>query len=124
MAVPETIDGVVVDSKAQLESVKGVLLEGEALDAVFDVKGAGTTVLAVTSKRLILGDKAAPSDLGHVTSVPYGRVYWVHAEVGGGLLGRDASRLIVEAAGTKIELELKGRDGARRAHDLILRRLL
>jgi hypothetical protein len=121
--MPDTIDGVIVDNKVHYDSVKGVLVEGETLDAVFDVKGAGTGILGISSKRLILGDKAVPNDLGHITSVPYSRVYWLHCEAGGGLLGGGSSKLIVEAAGAKIELELKGRDKARQAHDLIFRRL-
>ena len=122
--MPETIDGVLVDNQPHYESVKGALIEGETLDAVFDVKGAGTGIFGISSRRLILGDRAAPNDLGHITSVPYSRVYWLHCENGGGgLLGGATSKLIVEVAGSKIELEFKGRDRARQAHDLILRRL-
>jgi hypothetical protein len=120
----DTIDGVLVDNRDHYESVRGTLLEGETLDAVFAVKGVGTGILGISSKRLILGDKAAANDLGHLTSVPYGRVHWIHCETGGGLLGGTTSRLIVEASGSKIELEFKGRDKARQAHDLILRRLV
>jgi len=121
----ETIDGVLVDSRGQYASVKGALVEGETLDAVFDVKGAGTAVLAISSHRLILGDRPLADDLGHVTSVPYSRVFWLHCESGGGgLLGGGSSKLLVEVAGSKIELEFKGRERARQAHDLILRRLL
>jgi hypothetical protein len=119
----EEIDGTIVDSRAQYESVRGALLSGETLDAVFDVKGAGTSVFGISSRRLILGDRAAASGLGHLTSVPYSRVYWLHCEAGGGLLGGGSSKLLVEIAGSKIELEFKGREKARQAHDLILRRL-
>jgi hypothetical protein len=122
--VAETVDGTIVDDRIKYESVKGTLVAGETLDAVFDVKGTGTGVLGISSKRLILGDKAVPSDLGHITSVPYSRVYWLRCEAGtGGLLGGSSSKLVVETAGATIELEFKGRGKARQAHDLILLRL-
>src|SRR6185295_16849316 len=122
--MPDTVDGAIVDNKIQYDSVRGALLEGETLDAVLDAKGVGTAVLGISSRRLILGDKVVPSDLGHITSVPYSRVYWLRCEAGtGGLLGGSSSKLVVETAGATIELEFKGRDTARQAHDLILRRL-
>jgi hypothetical protein len=105
-----------------------MLIEGEQLDAVFDLKGTGTGFLAVTSKRLIVYDKAFLRKMKAVVSVPYSRILSVGAEDENNvLLGRgffSTSKLAIKTSDNEYDFEFRGADKAHLAHRLILTRLL
>jgi hypothetical protein len=118
----------IFDKKDQLEQIKPMLIEGEQLDAVFDLKGTGTGFLAVTSKRLIVYDKAFLRKMKAVVSVPYSRILSVGAEDENNvLLGRgffSTSKLAIKTSDNEYDFEFRGADKAHLAHRLILTRLL
>lgn len=113
----------IIDNGAQGNAVRGMLLAGEALEAVLDVKGAGTGMLGITNRRLILGDKATPGGLNVMTSLPYARIYSLGVELHqGGMGGKSTLRLRLPSG--ELSLEFRGNDKARQAHDLICAHLL
>jgi len=122
--MPETI----FDKKEQLDQVKPLIIEGEVLDAVLDLKGTGTGFLGITSKRLILYDRAFLRKMKAVVSIPYSRILSVGAEDDDNLLlGRgffSTSKLAIKTSDSDYEFEFRGADKAHLAHKLILTRLL
>jgi hypothetical protein len=122
--MPETI----FDQKEQLDQVKPLIIEGEVLDAVLDLKGTGTGFLGITSKRLILYDRAFLRKMKAVVSIPYSRILSIGAQDDDNLLlGRgffSTSKLAIKTSDSDYEFEFRGADKAHLAHKLILTRLL
>lgn len=118
----------VYDKKEQLEKIKDSLIEGETVLAVFDMKGGGTGFLGITSKRLIVYDKAFLRKMKAVVSIPYSRVHSIAAEDEEGLItGRgffSSSKLIIKTSDGDYDFEFRGADKAHLAHKLILTRVL
>lgn len=122
--MPETI----FDQKEQLEQVLPLIIEGEVLDAVLDLKGTGTGFLGITSKRLILYDRAFLRKMKAVVSIPYSRILSIGAQDDDNLLlGRgffSTSKLAIKTSDNDYEFEFRGADKAHLAHKMILTRLL
>ena len=116
------------DRREQLEKVQAALLPGEAVEAVFDLKGAGTGFIGITSHRVIVYDKAFMRKMKALVSIPYNRIFAVAAEDESGLLtGRgffSSSTLVLTTAHEPYELEFRGADKAHAAHNLVLAHLL
>jgi hypothetical protein len=116
------------DRKEQLEKVQSALLPDEVVHAVFDMKGGGTGFIGITSKRLIVYDKAFLRKMKAVVSIPYSRVTSVATEDESGLFtGRGffaSSKLVVTTSHGDYEFEFRGADKAHTAHDLILAHML
>ncbi len=116
------------DKREQLEKIEAALLPGEATEAVFDMKGGGTGFIGITSKRVIVYDKAFARNLRAVVSIPYSRVTSIAAEDESGLLtGRgffSSSKVVMTTSHKEYEFEFRGADKAHAAHDLILRHIL
>jgi hypothetical protein len=116
------------DKKEQLDKIESGLLPGEAVEAVFDMKGGGTGFIGITSKRLIVYDKAFLRKMKAVVSIPYGRIVSVAAQDESGLLsGRgffSSSTVVLTTPHGELEFEFRGADKAHVAHDLILRHML
>lgn len=115
---------VVFDRKDQLHKVEEALLPGEVVEAVFDLKGAGTGFVGITSKRVIIYDKAFLRKMKAIVSIPYSRITSIAAEDESGLLtGRgffSTSKVVLTTSHGEHELEFRGADKAHLAHDLIL----
>jgi hypothetical protein len=115
---------VIFDKKEQLDKIKSALLNGEVIEAVFDMKGGGTGFLGITSHRIIFYDKAFLRKIKAVVSVPYSRIHSIAAEDESGLLtGRgffSSSKLILNTSHGEYEFEFRGADKAHMAHNLIL----
>jgi len=115
---------VIFDKKEQLDKIKSALLNGEIIEAVFDMKGGGTGFLGITSHRIIFYDKAFLRKIKAVVSVPYSRIHSIAAEDESGLLtGRgffSSSKLILNTSHGEYEFEFRGADKAHIAHNLIL----
>lgn len=122
--MPETI----FDQKEQLDQVKPLIIEGEVLDAVLDLKGTGTGFLGITSKRLIVYDRAFLRKMKAVVSIPYSRILSIGAQDDDNLLlGRgffSTSKLAIKTSDSDYEFEFRGADKAHLAHKMILTRLL
>ncbi len=116
------------DRKEQLAHVTELLLPGEQVLAVYDMKGGGTGFLGVTTKRLIVYDKAFLRKMKATVSIPYSRIYTVAAEDESGLFtGRGfwgSSKLIVSTSRTDYEFEFRGADKAHDAHQLIVAQMV
>ena len=110
------------DKAEQLQAVQQGLLEGERVMAVFDGKGAGTGFLGLTDRRLIFQDNSFVGKKTALTSVPYNRVNAVSFVSDKSMFGKWASSatLVISAGGKDYEVEFRGSDKARYAHDLIL----
>ncbi len=112
------------DRKEQLSRVTDMLLPGEQVLAVFDMKGGGTGFVGVTTKRLIIYDKAFLRKMKATVSVPFSRIQSVAAEDESGLFtGRGfwgSSKLVVSTSRQDYEFEFRGSDKAHHAHNLIL----
>lgn len=121
-------DEPVVDKDEQLEKIEASLVPGERVRAVFDLKGGGTGFVGVTTKRLVVYDRAFMRRMKAVVSIPYSRIISVAAEDESGLLsGRGffaESTLVVSTSNENVELEFRSADKAHLAHQLILEHIL
>ncbi len=118
---------VVYDKREQLEKIRGVLLQGERVEAVFDLKGAQTGFVGLTDRRLIIYDKAFLGGRTAMVSIPYRHIVALGSEDEGGLLTPSqlvGSKLVVQTAARNIEMEFRGRDKAHWAYQVILHRIL
>ena len=116
------------DKKEQLEKIKAALLPGEEVEAVFDMKGGGTGFVGITTKRVIIDDKAFMRKMKAIVSIPYSKITSIAAEdESGHLTGRglfSSSNVVLKAGAEEFEFEFRGADKAHYAHDLILRHIL
>ena len=110
------------DLQDQLDAVRETLLEGEELYAVYDGKGRGTGFVGLTDVRVILQDESYVGGNIALTSIPYKHVHTVSMVSNKSFLGGfvEASTLAIGTSGHTYEVELRGHDKAKHAHDLIL----
>ena len=71
---------VVFDKRDQLDKIQAALLPDETVEAVFDMKGGGTGFVGITSKRVIVYDKAFLRRMKAIVSIPYSRITSLAAE--------------------------------------------
>ncbi len=118
------MSNVIYDKKEQLDKINSALLDGETVEAVFDMKGGGTGFIGITSHRIIFYDKAFLRKMKAIVSIPYSRIYTIAAEDESGLLtGRgffSSSKLLLQTSHGDYEFEFRGADKAHTAHNLIL----
>lgn len=113
----------IFDKREQLQKVESVLVPGETIEAVFDMKGGGTGFLGITDKRLVIYDKAFLRKWKAVVSIPYSRVYSVASKDEGGVFVR-SSELVITTSGGEHEFEFWGSDKAHQAHQMVIRRMI
>jgi len=65
---------VIYDKKDQLQKIEAGLIPGETVQAVFDLVGGGTGFVGITSKRVIVYDKAFMRKMKAIVSIPYSRI--------------------------------------------------
>ncbi len=113
---------VVYDLKDQLRIVETGLLEGETVYAVYDGKGAGTGFIGLTDLRVILQDESYVGGQIALTSVPYSRICSVSLLANKSMFGRwvEAATLAIRTGEDSFEVQMRGADKAKHAHDLIL----
>ena len=118
----------VFDKKEQLQKIEAALLPGEQVWAVFDMKGGGTGFVGITTKRVLVYDKAFLRKMKAVVSIPYSRIHTVAAEDDANVLtGRgffSSSKVILTTGRGELELEFRGADKAHYAHNLILSQII
>ena len=119
---------VVFDKQEQLDKITAGLLPGEEVEAVYDMKGGGTGFIGITSRRVIVYDKAFLRKMKAVVSIPYSRITTIAAEDESGLFtGRGffgSSKLVLTTSHGEFEFEFRSSDKAHLAHDLILGHML
>lgn len=116
------------DKREQLEKIRSALLPGEEVEAVFDMKGGGTGFMGITTKRVIVYDKAFMRKMKAMVSIPHSKITSIAAEDESGLLtGRgflSGSIMVLQTGHEEYEFEFRGVDKAHYAHDLILTHIL
>jgi Bacterial PH domain len=118
--------GPIHDRADQLRQVQSGLLDGEVLHAVYDARGTETGFIALTDRRVILQNKTYMGKRTAIVSIPYARVASVAVLSNSSVMGSffsSSSIAITTSAGTHHEVEFRGTDKARHAHDLILWRM-
>ena len=110
------------DKPEQLQTVQEGLLQGEQVMAVFDGKGSGTGFLGITDRRIIIQDNSFVGKRTALTSIPYSRVSAISFVSDKSMFGKFASSsaLAITAGGKDYEVEFRGHDKAKYAHDVIL----
>ncbi len=117
----------IFDKREQLDKIREVLLPGEQIDAVYDLKGAQTGFIGITDRRLIIYDRSFLGNKRAMVSVPHKNVISVGSEDEGSLLslpGFATSKLSLQTAVGSFGLEFRGQDKAHEAYRLILGRIL
>ena len=127
--MPQYAQGITIDKKEQLEKIESVCLPDEVIEAVFDLKGAGTGFLGITNKRIIYYDKAFLKSKKALVSIPYDRIASVASEDNKGFLIKKgffvSDTLIINPIGLEsITFEFRGGDKAHIAHNIIMSHLL
>lgn len=101
------------DKKEQFQKIESGLLPDEQSVAVFDMKGGGTGFLGITTKRVVIYDKAFMRKMKAVVSIPFSRITSIAAEDdGGSLSGRgfySTSNLALGAGSEEFELNFGAR---------------
>lgn len=109
------------DKPDQLAQIQAGLMQGESLIAVYDGIGIGTGFLGITDRRLILQDNSFVGGKKALTSIPYSRVNSVSFVSDKSMFGRlSTSKISVSVGGREHEVEFRGEDKAKHAHDVIL----
>ncbi len=115
------------DKRDQLEKLEGVLLSDEEVYACLDMKGGGTGFLGVTSRRLVIYDKAFLGKMKVITSLPFREVVTVGAQdndrMGRGHFGSSVLTLTARNGQTYV-FEFRTSEKAHAAHTLILEKIL
>lgn len=116
----------VFDKQDQLDKIASGLLQGEQIIAVYDATGAGTGFIGITNLRVILQDNSFVGKKVALTSVPYSRVNAVSFVSNKSMLGKFASTgsIAVSAGGQNYEVDFRGHEKAKHAHDAILWHML
>lgn len=112
----------VFDKQDQLDKIASGALQGEQIIAVYDAIGAGTGFIGITNLRVILQDNSFVGKKVALTSVPYNRVNAVSFISNKSMLGKFASTgsIAVSAGGQNYEVDFRGDEKAKHAHDVIL----
>lgn len=98
-------------------------MAGEQLFAVYDGKGVKTGFLALTDKRIIIQNKSYVGKKIAMISLPYSRIAEVGVLSNASLMGAffSTSEIYVRTSGGDLhEIEFRGVEKAKYAHDLIL----
>jgi hypothetical protein len=110
------------DKQEQVEKIRAGLLPGESIIAVYDGKGAGAGFIGLTNRRCVIQDNSFVGKKVALTSVPYSRINAVSFVSDKSMLGKFASNssIAVSAGANTYEIEFRGEDKAKHAHDVIL----
>lgn len=113
---------VIHDKADQLQKVQANLMQGERLIAVYDGKGVGTGFVGITDVRVILQDNSFVGGRSALTSVPYSRINAVSFVNDKSMFGKlsSSSTVSISAGGHVYEVEFRGDEKAKHAHDVIL----
>ena len=121
----DTYSGVAptFDKQDQFDRIQAGLLQGETVLAVYDGKGAGTGFIGLTDRRVVLQDNSFAGKRTALMSIPYSKVNAVSFVSDKSMLGKFASSssVALEVGGKTYEVEFRGEEKAKHAHDTILR---
>ena len=114
------------DKKEQMEKIASLVIPGEQLLAVYDMKGGGTGFIGITDLRLIFLDESFMRKSKALVTVPFTKLSAVAVEDTGRTLNPFGanSKLVVTAGSHDWEFEFRANDKAHRAYHLIMSNLL
>lgn len=114
------------DKKDQMEKIQALVIPGEQLLAVYDMKGGGTGFIGITDLRLIFLDESFMRKSKALVTVPFTKLTAVAVEDTGRTLNPfgATSKLQITAGSREWEFEFRSNDKAHRAYVLIMSNLL
>jgi hypothetical protein len=112
----------------RVEKVEAMLIPGEVIEAVFDTRGGCTGFVGITSRRLIIHDRAFLHRHRATVSIPYSQISSIAAKDDAGRFtgrgGWASSELILTTGAGDFELEFRGAEKAHQAYCLIVQHLV
>lgn len=117
------LSSVEFDNKGQAERIAAMVIQGERLYAVFDLKGGGSGFVGITDRRLIFMDQGVIRKKKTLVSLPFSKITAVGSEDSGGIIF-STSELIVLAGSKEWEFEFRTSEKAHRAYQLIMWNML
>ncbi len=110
------------DKQDQVDKIQAGLLSGESIIAVYDGKGAATGFIGLTNRRVVLQDNSFVGKRAALTSVPYSKINAVSFVSDRSMLGKfsSSSSIALSVGGSTYEIEFRGEEKAKHAHDVIL----
>ncbi len=117
---------VIFDKQDQLERIQALVVPGEVLYAVYDMKGGGTGFVGITDRRLLFMDESFVRKSKVLVSLPFSKLTAIGVEDSGRTLNPflATSKLFVVAGSKEWEFEFRSNDKARHAYMLIMQNLL
>lgn len=114
------------DKKDQMERIQTLVVDGETLLAVYDMKGGGTGYMGITDLRLIFMDESFFRKSKALVAVPFSKLTAVGVEDTGRSLNPfgATSRLLITAGTREWEFEFRSNEKAHKAYQLIMGNLL
>ena len=114
------------DKRDQYDRIAPLVIPGETLLAVYDMKGGGTGFIGITDLRLIFLDESFVRKSKALVTVPFSKITAVAVEDTGRHINPFAAsgKLILIAGSHEWEFEFRSNDKAHRAYGLIMSNLL
>jgi|DewCreStandDraft_4_1066084.scaffolds.fasta_scaffold20630_2 hypothetical protein len=110
------------DNKAQFDRIRGYVIPGETIFAVYDCKGGGTGFVGITDRRVIFYDQAFLTKKKSMVSIPYNQIIGI-ASVDEGMIFQTSEITLLTAAGN-YTFQFRGADKAHNAYTFIMNQLL
>lgn len=116
----------IYDNKDQYQRIVSLVIEGETLYAVYDMKGGGTGFVGITDLRLIFMDESFTRHSKALVTLPFSKITAIGVEDTGRSLNPfgATSKLNVVAGSREWEFEFRSNDKAHAAYKLIMGNLL
>ncbi len=114
------------DKGDQLERIKSLVIKGETLYAVYDMKGGGTGFMGITDLRIIFMDESFFRKSKALVTVPFTKITALGVEDTGRSLNPfgATSKLFITAETREWEFEFRSNEKAHRAYWYIMSNLL
>lgn len=110
------------DKQDQLDRIKGYLLSGEILYAVYDCRGMGTGFVGVTDRRIIFYDQGMfMNKKKSMITIPYSQMIGV-ASADEGVLFKTSEITLITGAG-KFSFEFNGAEKAHWVYKFIVAKI-
>jgi hypothetical protein len=120
-------DSVIFDKADQAEKCRGVLLDGETLQAVYDEQGVSSGFVGITDRRLIYYNGQLTSKAKVIQSMPWRNISTVGALDKGrfarGFFG-SSELLVTTVDGATIHMKFRSNEKAHDIHQAIAQHIL
>ncbi len=122
MSTTDQPGAIAFDKQDQVDKIQSGLLSGESVIAVYDGKGAATGFIGLTDRRVVLQDNGFVGKQVALTSIPYSKINAVSFVSDTSMLGKlaSSSSIALSVGSSTYEIEFRGQEKAKHAHDVIL----